>query len=107
LDPDTFVANTYTYDAYGKKLDLLPSFSALVGDDGSVEWRWWHYRDYEHDVLRYFPQAPVTIRPSPLAETAILVYWHDGILCYAVADELRHDDGSYRPYWFPYPRLGE
>jgi hypothetical protein len=26
-------------------------------------------------------------------------------LCYA--EELRHEDGSYRPYWFLYPRLGE
>lgn len=63
--------------------------------------------DKEKDVLRYFPQGSVTVRPSPLAEAAILVYWKQSVLCYAVADELRHDDGSFRPYWFPYPRLGE
>ncbi len=87
--------------------ELLPSFPAVVAEDGSVEWEGWHYRDYDEDVLRYFPKAHVKVRPSPLAEAAILVYWHDAILCYAVAEELRHEDGSYRPYWFPYPRLGE
>lgn len=87
--------------------ELLQSYPAVVGDDGTVEWRGFHYRDYEEDVLRYFPGEQVTVRPSPLAEAAILVYWRGSILCYAVAEELRHEDGSYRPYWFPYPRLGE
>jgi hypothetical protein len=87
--------------------ELLPSFPATVGEYRSVEWRRWHYRDYEEDVLRYAPGPAVTVRPSPLAEAAVLVYWRGTILCYAVAEELRHGDGSYRPYWFPYPRLGE
>ena len=87
--------------------ELLPSHPAMVGDDGSVEWNGWHYRDYDEDLLRYFPGSRVTIRPSPLAEAAALVYWRGSVLCYAVAEELRHEDGSYRPYWFPYPRLGE
>ncbi|MBF6613394.1 MAG: hypothetical protein IVW55_09740 [Chloroflexi bacterium] len=87
--------------------EVIPSFPATVGEDGTVEWKGWHYRDHDEDLLRYFPKAQVTIRPSPLSEAAILVYWKSAILCYAVADELRHDDGSYRPYWFPYPRLGE
>lgn len=86
---------------------LLPSYPAVVGADGSVEWNGWHYRDYDEDVLRYFPRARVALRPSPLAEAAVLVYWRGSVLCYAVAEELRHEDGSYRPYWFPYPRLGE
>ncbi len=87
--------------------ELLPSYPAVVGEDGSIEWNGWHYRDYDEDVLRYFPKARVTIRPSPLAEAAVLVYWCGSVLCYAVAEELRHEDGSYRPYWFPYPRLSE
>jgi hypothetical protein len=87
--------------------ELFPSYPAVVGEDGSVEWQGWHYRDYEEDVLRYFPGEPVTIRPSPLAEAVVLVYWRGSVLCYAIAAELRHEDGSYRTYWFPYPRLGE
>ena len=87
--------------------ELLPSFPATVGEEGTVEWRGWHYRDYDEDLLRYFPKAQVTVRPSPVAEAAILVYWKGAVLCYAVAAELRHDDDSFRPYWFPYPRLGE
>ena len=93
---------------------LLPSFPAVVGEDGSVQWsrglgggHGWHYRDYDEDVLRYFPKAHVTIRPSPLAEAVVLVYWRGSVLCLAIAEELRHEDGSYRPYWFPYPQLGE
>lgn len=72
-----------------------------------VERHGWHYRDYDENILRYFPKARVTVRPSPLAETVVLVYWRNAVLCYAVAEELRHDDGSYRPYWFPYPQMGE
>ena len=87
--------------------ELLLSYPAVVGGDGSVEWNGWHYRDYEEDLLRYFPKARVTIRPSPLAEAALLVYWHGSVHCYAVAEELRHEDGSYRPYWFPFARLGK
>ncbi len=87
--------------------ELLPSFPATVGEDGTVEWQGWHYRDHDEDLLRYFPRAQVTVRPSPLAEAAILVYWKGAILCYAVAEELRNVDASFRPYWFPYPRLGE
>lgn len=87
--------------------DLLPSFPAVVGDDGTIEWQGWHYRDYEENVLGYFPHAQVEVRPSPLTEAVVLVYWKRAILCYAVADELRHEDGSCRSYWFPYPRLGE
>lgn len=87
--------------------DLLPSYPAVVEDDGSVEWQGWHYRDFVEDVLRYFPRAQVTVRPSPLTEAVILVYWKGAGLCYAVAEELRHEDGTCRSYWFPFPRLGE
>ena len=86
---------------------LLPSLRAVVGDDGTIEWQGRHYRDFEEDVLKYFPGVAVTIRPSPLAEAAILIYWRGSVLCYAIAGELRHEDGSYRPYSFPYPRLGK
>jgi len=58
-------------------------------------------------VLQYWAHDVVTIRPSPATEATIWVYWKETILCYATADELRHEDGSYRPYWFPYSRLGE
>jgi len=87
--------------------NLLPTVPAQVGLDGTVAWQGLHYRDTEQDVLRYFPQAAVTIRPSPLSEALIIVDWQETVLCSAVADELRHTDGSYRPYWFPYPQLGE
>lgn len=87
--------------------ELLPSYPAVVANDGSIEWQGWHYRDYEEDVLSYFPHAQVTVRRSPLAEAVILVYWRGSVLCYAVAEELRHQDGTCRSYWFPYPRLGE
>jgi hypothetical protein len=87
--------------------ELLPSDPAVVGADGSIEWQGWHYRDYKEDVLRYFPHTRVTIKRSPLNEAVMLVYWRGSILCSAVAEELRHQDGSVRPYWFPYPRLGE
>ncbi len=87
--------------------ELLPKHQAIVGEDGTLEWRGWHYRDAEEDVLRYWAHEVVTIQPSPSTEATIWVYWNETILCYATADELRHEDGSYRPYWFPYPRLGE
>jgi hypothetical protein len=87
--------------------DLLPKHQVTVGGNGTLEWRGWHYRDAEEDVLHYWAHEAVTIRPSPSTEAAIWVYWNETILCYAIADELRHEDGSYRPYWFPYPRLGE
>jgi hypothetical protein len=87
--------------------EILPAYPATVGTDGVLEWQGWHYRDVEEDILRYWAHEVVTIRPSPSTEAAIWVYWQEEILCYATADELRHEDGSYRPYWFPYPRLGE
>lgn len=74
---------------------------------GLLEWRGWHYRESEADILSYWAQETVTFRPSPLTEALIWVYWKDAILCSALAEELCHEDGSYRPYWFPYPRLGE
>ncbi len=87
--------------------ELLPAYLAQVDREGTVAWQGWHYRDYDQDVLRYFPDAAVTVRPSPLSEAMIAVYWNEAILCCAVADELRHRDGSYRPYWFPYSQLGQ
>ena len=61
----------------------------------------------EEDVLRYWPGETVTIRPSPVCEAVIWVYWDRDILCCAFAEELYCQDGYFRPYWFPYPRLGE
>ncbi len=87
--------------------ELLPVYDALVGSDGRLSWHGWHYRDIEEDVLQYWPDETVTLRPSPVSEAVIWVYWDQEILCQAVAEELCHQDGSYRPYWFPYPRLGE
>lgn len=87
--------------------ELLPSYPAVVGEDGSIEWQGWHYRDYKEDVLCYFPHAQVRVRRSPLTEAVILVYRRGSVLCYAVAAELRHQDGTCRSYSFPYPRLGE
>jgi hypothetical protein len=86
---------------------LLPSFEAQVSQDGTIEWQGWHYRDREADILSYWVLETVTLCPSPLTEAVIWVYWNDAILCCALADELCYEDGSYRPYWFPYPRLGE
>ncbi len=71
---------------YAGLRELLPSFSAMVGDDGTVEWQGWHYRDYEEDLLRYFPNAQVSVRRSPLTEAVILIYWKGGILCVASCD---------------------
>jgi len=65
------------------------------------------YRDAQEDILHYWAHEAVTIRLAPWTEAMIWVYWNETILCPATADELRHEDGSYRPYWFPYPRLGE
>jgi hypothetical protein len=87
--------------------ELLPTYDALVGREGTVAWHGWHYRDIEDDVLQHWPDEAVTIRPSPMSEAVIWVYWDQEMLCQAVAEELCHKDGSYRPYWFPYPRLGE
>jgi hypothetical protein len=86
---------------------LLPGFVAQVRKDGLLEWQGWHYREREVDLLSYWAQETVMLRPSPLTEALTWVYWKDAILCYALAEELCHEDGSYRPYWFPYPRLGE
>jgi hypothetical protein len=86
---------------------LLPSYPVTIGGDGTLEWRGLHYRDTREDVLRYWAHEAVVIRPSPFTEAAIWVYWKNSILCYATADELRNKDDTYRPYWFPYPRLGE
>jgi hypothetical protein len=87
--------------------EVLPAYEASVGSDGTLEWHGWHYRDRENDVLRYWPNEVVSIRPSPVSEAVIWVYWDQDILCQAVAEELCHKDGRYRPYWFPYPHLGE
>ncbi len=87
--------------------ELLPAYEALVGKDGTLEWHGWHYRDRENNILCYWSGEAVTIRPSPVSEAVIWVYWDQDILCQAVAEELCHKDGSYRPYWFPYPRLGK
>jgi hypothetical protein len=87
--------------------EVLPAYEASVGSDGTLVWQGWHYRDREVDVLRYWPGEAVTIRPSPLSEAVIWVYWGQDILCCALAEELCHKDGKCRPYWFPYPRLGE
>jgi hypothetical protein len=86
---------------------LLPSFVAQVRKDGLLEWQGWHYRDREADILSYWARETVTLRPSPLTEALIWIYWKDAILCSALAEEFCHEDGSYRPYWFPSPRLGE
>ena len=51
--------------------------------------------------------STMAVTRSPLTEAVIWVYWNDAILCCALADELCYEDGTYRPYWFPYPRLGE
>ncbi|HZU69152.1 MAG TPA: Mu transposase C-terminal domain-containing protein [Ktedonobacteraceae bacterium] len=87
--------------------EVLPAYEASVGSDGTLEWHGWHYRDERDDVLHYWPNEAVTVRPSPMSEAVIWVYWDQDILCQATASELCHKDGSYRPYWFPYPRLGE
>jgi len=85
---------------------LFPGRMAYVEEDGTLEWQGWHFRDME-DILYYWAHETVTVRPSPSTEAMIWVYWNNSILCNAIADELRNRDGSYRPYWFPYPRLGE
>jgi hypothetical protein len=87
--------------------EVLPVYEASIGSDGTLEWRGWHYREKEHDLLRYWPHERVTLRPSPSSEALIWIYWKQEILCEAVAEELCHKDGTYHPYWFPYPRLGE
>jgi hypothetical protein len=87
--------------------EVLPAYEASVGSDGMLEWQGWHYRDERDDVLHYWSNEVVSIRPSPMSEAVIWVYWDQEILCQAVAEELCHPDGRYRPYWFPYPRLGE
>jgi len=61
----------------------------------------------EHDLLRYWSDETVTLRPSSSSEALIWIYWKQEMLCEAVAEELCHKDGTYHPYWFPYPRLGE
>jgi hypothetical protein len=80
---------------------LLPSFVAQVRKDGLLEWQGWHDRDGEAAILSYWAQETVTLRPSPLTEALIWIYWKDAILCSALAEEFCHEDGSYRPYWFP------
>jgi Mu transposase, C-terminal len=54
---------------------LLPRFEAQVGQDGILEWQGLHYRDQEADILSYWAGETVVIRPSPLAEAVIWVYW--------------------------------
>lgn len=87
--------------------EVLPAYEASIGGDGTLEWQGWHYREKGHDLLRYWPHERVTIRPSPSSEALIWIYWKQEMLCEAVAEELCHKDGTYHPYWFPYPRLGE
>src|SRR5947209_2541764 len=62
---------------------------------------------FDRTCPTYETSSTVTRRPSPLTEAVIWVYWNDAILCCALADEFCYEDGTYRPYWFPYPRLGE
>lgn len=85
---------------------LFPSSPAGVEEDGTISWRGWHYRDTE-DILPYWAHKTVTVRPSPWTEAVIWVYWKNSILCKAIAEELRTSEENFRPYWFPYPRLGE
>jgi hypothetical protein len=94
--------------------ELLPIYPATVGTDGTLSWKGWHYRDMDNDLLRYWPNETVLLRPSPVNEAMIWVYWpnkksqDEEILCCAIAEELHHKNGgSYRPYFLPYPRLGE
>ncbi len=81
--------------------EVLPAYEALIGSDGTLAWRGWHYRERENDLLRYWSHEMVTVRPSPTSEALIWVYWKQDILCQAVAEELCHKDGTYHPYWFP------
>ncbi len=86
---------------------LFPKSVAHVAEDGTIEWRGWHYRDTKDDILRYWAHETVMVQPSPSTEALIWVYCNDALLCDATADELRKSSGDYRPYWFPYSRLGE
>ena len=74
---------------------FLPMHPSIIDADGAVEFDGLHYED---DLLRYWPDHPVMLRRSEQAEATAWVYLGDGILCQAMARELRRKDGSYRPH---------
>ncbi len=51
--------------------ELLPAYEARVDRNGAIEWEGLHYRDMENDVLCYWSNEHVSIRPSPTSEAVI------------------------------------
>lgn len=72
--------------------ELLPTENAVISD-GAVLYDELHY---QHELLAYWPGAPVLLRRLPEKESSCWIYLDNMVLCEAKAQELRRKDGSYR-----------
>ncbi len=72
---------------------LLPTGTSRTGTDGTVFYDDMHF---SNELLRYWPNHPVTLRQSVETDARIWVYDNGEILCEALARELRRYNGTYR-----------
>lgn len=72
--------------------ELLSAETAIISD-GVVLYDGMHY---QHELLAYWPSAPVRLRRAPEKESSCWIYFDNMVLCEAKAQELRRKDGSYR-----------
>lgn len=72
---------------------LLPAGTSRTGTDGTVFYDGMHF---SNELLRYWPNHPVTLRQSVETDARIWVYANGEILCEALARELRRHNGTYR-----------
>lgn len=71
---------------------LLPIHSARITSEGEIVFEGFHYED---DLLRYWPDTPVEVRPTEHTAARLWVYLDGALLCQAMARERRRHDGSY------------
>jgi hypothetical protein len=72
---------------------FLPEHPAKITLESIIEYDHLHYAD---DLLSYFVDYSVVVRPSVYSEAQVWVYLEGEILCPAMARELRRRDGTYR-----------
>jgi hypothetical protein len=65
---------------------LLPCYSAMITAEGTIVYQG---NIYEDELLIYWPDTSVTIRPSEPEAAALWVYIDDEVLCRAIAQTIR------------------
>jgi hypothetical protein len=74
---------------------LLPQHPGTITPEGTVLYDGLHYT---HELLSYWLGSPIALRQSIYAEATAWIYLDEEILCQAQAQELRRQDGTYRPF---------